>query len=314
MAEEISGPLRVTEPGIYAMSELAYHADPAPVPSLSRSIAKRLIDSSPAHAAAEHPRLNGKIPTSIASGDEGMDIGSAAHAAFLRGEDVIRLVPFDDFRSNKAKDARDAAIAANKIPLKARAYDAVCRVVDRLSEFRQQTGLFTEGQPEQVLVWNEGDHWARAMVDWLPDDPSKALIDLKTTGGLASAWGRACFDHGCDIQHAMYLRGSEFLRGECPENLIFVVIEIRPPYGIRLFGFDPVAEEIGRAKAHAARALWVQCMNANQWPNYSRDVEWIIPPSWIVRQWEEAKLGGMARAVEDTTFIERMITAGQWGG
>src|SRR5689334_1305868 len=109
------------------MPELAYHADPAPLPSLSRSIAKRLLDASPAHAAAEHPRLSGKVPTSLASGDEAMDVGSAVHSAFLRSdEDVIRLLPFEDLRTKAAKEARDTAIAHGKIPLKAKAYDATC--------------------------------------------------------------------------------------------------------------------------------------------------------------------------------------------
>ena len=40
------------------ISAEAYHADPAPEPSLSSSVAKILVNLSPAHARIAHPRLN----------------------------------------------------------------------------------------------------------------------------------------------------------------------------------------------------------------------------------------------------------------
>jgi len=307
---------RIDKPGIYTMPEREYHADPAPVPSLSRSIAKLLIDASPAHAAAQHPRLNGSPPTGPASGDDDMDTGTAAHAMFLEGVDKTVHVPFDTYATKAAKEFRDQTRADGKIPLKTKQYDAAHRLVEVLEKFRHRTGLFTAGKPEQTLVWDEGDHWARCRIDWLPDDPAAPLLDLKTTGGLATAekWGRQCFEFGGDIQASMYPRGCEFVRGEPPDGLIFVVIETSAPFAIRVFNLDPVAIEVGSAKAHAARTTWVQCMKLGQWPSYPLEPEWILPPAWIVRQWEASKIGGYGRTVEDTAFIERMIAAGQFGG
>jgi hypothetical protein len=202
-------------------------------------------------------------------------------------------------------------------------------VLEALERFRARTGMFINGKPEQTLIWQEPDHWARCRIDWLPDDPSAPLLDLKTTGGLAQAevWGRQCFQFGADIQAALYPRGAAALRdGEVPENMLFCVIETAPPYGIRVFALDPVAIAIGEAKLAAAQAAWVQCMAAHRrlleegkptaaaWPGYSYDLEWILPPAWIVRQWEASKVGGYGRAREDTGFIQRMIEAGQWGG
>ena len=45
--------------GIHDIPPREYHADPCPAPSLSRSIAKLLVERSPAHAYAAHPRLGG---------------------------------------------------------------------------------------------------------------------------------------------------------------------------------------------------------------------------------------------------------------
>jgi len=308
--------------------EHIYHSDPAPVPSLSRSIARKLIESSPAHAYATHPRLGGGLPTGPSASDDAMDVWTAAHSLFLEGSDIVVHIPFDSYRTNAAKEMRDIALANGKVPLKTAQYDAARRVVESLERFRHRTGLFTDGKPEQTLVWDEGDHYGRCRIDWLPDDPSAPLLDMKSTGGLATieTWGRRAFEFGADIQASMYPRGCEFLRGEPPDGMLFVVVETNPPYGIRVFGLDPIAVEVGDAKAAAARALWVQCMKqhlgremagqdtAAAWPGYAQETEWILPPPWVVRQWEAAKVGGYGRAVEDTAFIERMIAAGQWGG
>jgi hypothetical protein len=305
------------------MPELDYHGDPAPQPSLSRSIAKLLIEASPAHAYAQHPRLGGAAPTGPASGDDAMDIGTAAHAMFLEGLNTAECIPVDSYSTNsptmkasEAKALRDAARANGKIPLKSKQYNAALNVFEALEQFRSKTGLFTAGKPEQTIVWDEGDHWARARIDWLPDDPAAPLLDLKTTGGLATVagWGRTCWQFGADLQAAMYPRGCEFLRGEAPDGMLFCVVETDPPFAIRVFGLDPVAIEVGQAKAAAARAAWVQCMRAQQWPSYPLEPEWIFPPPWIVRQWEETKIGGIGRATEDTQFIEKMVRLGSWGG
>jgi hypothetical protein len=306
------------------MSALAYHADPVTAaPSLSRSIAKLLIDASPAHAYAAHPRLGGSPPTGPAHGDDDMDIGTAAHAMFLEGLDIAECIPVDSYSKNsptmkasEAKELRDAALAAGKIPLKRKPYNSALQLYESLEEFRAKTGLFTKGKPEQTIIWDEGDHWARARVDWLPDDPAAPLLDLKTTGSFATlaGWGRIAFQFGADMQGAMYPRGCEFLRGEAPDGVLFCVVETSPPYARRLFGLDPVAVEVGQAKCAAARALWVQCLKANAWPGYPLNPEWLLPPPWQIRSWEETKIGGFGRAVEDTQFIEKMIRLGSWGG
>jgi hypothetical protein len=321
--------MTITEPGIYDLPEREYHADPCVVPSLSRSIAVRIVTASPAHAYAEHPRLGGSPARSSGSGDEDMDTGTAIHAAFLQGEDKIAHCPVDSWRTNAAKALKADALAAGRIPLKTVAYDNAMRTIAALRKWQARTGMFTAGKPEQSVIWHEdGELWCRARIDWLPDDPAAPLLDLKTTGGLATpaTWGRACFEHGADVQAAMYPRGLEFVRGEPPGGTLFVMAETDPPHAVRVFGLDPVAEDVGRAKAAAARAVWTQCLaehlaraelgqdTAEAWPAYPPEIEWILPPPWVVRQWEETRVGGVGRAVEDAGFIARLIAAGQFGG
>ena len=106
----------ITEPGIYAVSDAEYLADPVIEPSLNNTIAKLLIDASPSHAYAAHPKLGGAGDAEAEDdSDERQRIGSAAHAMFLRGSQVAKLIPFDRYQSNAAKAARDEAIAAGLI-------------------------------------------------------------------------------------------------------------------------------------------------------------------------------------------------------
>ena len=245
-----------------------------------------------------------------------MELGSAAHAMFLQGLDIVEHIPFDSYRTKDAKEMRDNARERGMIPLKTKAYNSAKNLYEALEEFRDRTGYFTQGRPEQTVIWDEGDHWGRCRIDWLPDDPAAPLLDLKTTGGLATlaGWGRTAFQFGADLQAAMYPRACEFVRHEAPNGMLFVVAETSPPYAIRVFGLDDIAVDVGRQKAAAARAIWVQCLALGQWPSYPLNTEWILPPPWEVRNWEETRIGGMGRATEDTAFIEKMIRLGSWGG
>ena len=135
-------------------------------------------------ACAAHPRFN---PELVDEPSDAQSVGTAAHAIFLQGENAVELVNVTDWRTKKAQQARAAIQAGGLIPLKTEQYEAVHRMVSQLQRFRDATGAFTEGAPEQTLVWKEGEQWARARVDWLPNEPSAWLWDLKTSTAHATA-------------------------------------------------------------------------------------------------------------------------------
>jgi hypothetical protein len=312
----------IAEPGIYQMTDAEYLADPVVDPSLNNSTAKVLLELSPAHAFAMHPRL-GAAPDVSGDSSEAQDVGHVAHQMFLHGESAVRIINVTDFRTNAAKRLRDEAINEGRIPLKAERYDAVRRVVDALEQFRIKTGAFTEGKPEQTLVWREGPQWSRAKIDWLPDEPSAALWDLKTTSGRAvsQGWTRSAYDFGYDMQAIHYARGAECVREEPPDGMLFAVIETKAPYGIRVFQFSPQAIEIAEAKCSTARDLWARCREAGEWPSYSVEPQWIDAPFWVLREWEASTRTGATfaerrKAAEERQLatVDRMERAGNFGG
>jgi PDDEXK-like uncharacterized protein DUF3799 len=291
MASTESAP-GITEPGIYDIPAAAYHADPCPEPSLSRSILHPLINLSPAHAYAIHPRLGGRHDPDVGSDDEVQDAGTAAHASFLQGRSIIRRLDFKDWKTNAAKEARALAYADGMIPLLSGPYGRAMTMIDALEAFRAKTGAFTAGKGEQTVVWREENGiWCRAMVDWLPDDPAASPWDLKTTGGRATvaAWSRIAFDRGSDLQASLYCRGLEMVRGEPPGPMHFCVIEQKPPYGIKVFIMSPIADAQAEDDIDIGISLWGNCLATGRFEPYSLQAEWLMPPSWITRGREERK-------------------------
>jgi hypothetical protein len=302
--------LIIREPGIYEMHEADYHADPCVKPSLSRSILKRLVDLSPAHAYCLHPRLGGLNNPDAGSDDEVMDVGSAAHASFLQNRSIIQRVDFPDWRTKLAKEARAAAYVDGMIPLLTKAYGRAMRLIDVLEAFRARTGAFTQGKAEQTVIWRDGPIWCRARVDWLPDNPEAALWDLKTTAGAASLgkWSRAAFENGGDLQASFYARGVEMVRGEPPDGMKFCVVEQNPPHAIAVFEMTPVALDIAGQKVRAGLSLWENCLDTGIWPGYPDEPQYVHPPSWIVREWEER--AGLSPRVQDLMRQAREIPIG----
>lgn len=316
----------IDQPGIYDLTADEYHADPCVVPSFSRSIAKILIEASPAHARCKHPRLGGQaddddVEPDIATAVEARDVGTAAHSVFLRSdESVVVRIPFDTYQTKVAKAARDEALAAGKVPLKQAKYDDMLRLVDVLERYRARTGAFTKGKPEQTLIWQEGPTWCRCMVDWLEDDPAAPIWDLKTTPGRADLdkWTRRCFDNGSHLQPVFYPRGAAELRdGVVPGGFNFIVVETTAPYGIKRFELSPQTYQLAATQLDYAIKIWERCMAENSWPGYADDPEWIDPPGYILRNWEWGMAERGQRAVGFSArdnAVDRMIETGNFGG
>jgi hypothetical protein len=281
----------MTVPGILTMSDDAYHADPCERPSLSASIAHLLCSRSPAHARAAHPRLN---PDLRRVEKEHFDVGTAAHALLLEGRDAVVVVDAPNWRTKAAQDERDAARAAGQVPLLVHVLADLEAMVaaahEQLAAHRARPPLFSDGKPEQTLVWEEDGVLCRARLDWLRDDFT-AVDDLKTTSRSASPelYSRALFGVGGDVQAAFYARGVERLTGIVPE-FRWVVVETAPPYALSVIAPAPDLLTIGRDKVEYAIDAWRRCLERDEWPAYSRLVCYAELPAYEEARWLEKDL------------------------
>ena len=268
-----------------------YHADPCERPSLSSSIAKILVSKSPAHARIAHPILNPDLEREDATK---FDIGTAAHALFLEGDDAIFTMIADSWRTNDAKEARDEAREAGKIPLLLKqAGDVRSMVAEaraQIDKHRARPKLFTDGKPEQTLIWKEDNGViCRARLDWLRDDRT-AVDDYKSTSSSAdpAAWSRTLYGMNADVQVAFYMRGVERLTGIRPA-FRFVVQETKEPYALSVVDLSPAALALAEEKVAKAIKVWELCLDRDMWPAYTTDVASIELPTWEELRWLETQ-------------------------
>ena len=277
------------KPGIYDMSRADYDADPAPAPGLNASTAKIMLERSCYHAKLQHPRLN---PEYARTAERKFDVGHAAHDLLFNEGRNISVIDHDDYKTKAAREARDAALRLGLMPIKRPEFEAVSAMVraarPQLAQHADLRGVLDKGQPEATLLWQEGEAWCRARVDWLPPVEVGIFVDYKTTAASANPeqWARMAYDQGCDVQDVFYRRGLEILTGR-PWECRFIVQETEPPYALSVCALPPSALAMGRAKTDEALRMWRWCMERDYWPGYPRETAYIEPPPWIEGRWAD---------------------------
>lgn len=276
-----------------AVPEAVYHADPAPEPSLSSSVANVLLERSARHAWIAHPRLN---PDHEAVTKTIYDIGHAAHALALEGRNGVTVIEAPNYKTKAAQEARKAAYNAGSIPLLEDQWDdvqAMARVARlQLDDHEEAAGFLDPafGRSELTLIWREGEVWCRCRPDWTPLEVKREfLLDYKTTGGSAHPdfWSRARLWEGPDFQAAFYRRGARACLGMQDPAFYFIVQENEPPYALSVIALAPAAMALADRKVEAAIRLWGQCRAENRWPGYPSQVAHVEAPPWIESRWEE---------------------------
>lgn len=296
-------PLTIDNPGIYTdLAAEHYFADPCPAPSLTQSIAKVLLDQSPAHARAEHPRFVSVAETED-DGDEKYDkvkaIGNAAHATMIGRGKTLAIGDFDSWRGKDPQAFKAEAVAQGKEPVLAK-HHAVARELVQAGRLQLVDAgwhdAFTDGNGEVVLIWSEGEGadkiWLRTMIDWLAAD-RRTLYDYKTSGmSLAPhGVGYVLDDAGWDIQAAMHERALAVLdpEGRGRRRYRFVAQENKKPFALLPVELGEHHLQLGRRKLAVAINLWRQCIKSGVWPGYPlQAVTPDIPPArenrWIERE------------------------------
>ena len=267
-----------------------YHADKGDHPTLSSSIARLLVQKTPAHAWAAHPKLN---PDYTDSHSSAMDMGTAVHQLLLRDERVV-VGDFENYRTRVAQDWRDGMRHAGLVPLlrhdwdRAKAVALAVRV--QMDQLNVSPVPFIRGEAEHTIRFQASGADCRAMLDWLHSD--RLLIDdLKTTGDASPAKvERHLFAMGYDIRAAFYVRAVECEYGVTP-GFRWVFVETKPPYPVSIFQLSPEAMDAAHAKVDAAISIWKECLERHEWPAYSRELHTVNLPPWQRDAWAEVDVG-----------------------
>lgn len=306
--------MAIDRPGLYDLPAAEYHADPCPEPSFSSSIGKLILNRSPLHGAIRHPRI---AIDPIHDEKDIFDLGNAAHTLLLGDGREFEIVDKANWQGNvngvpSAKFKSDTR-AAGKIPILIEQYERTLRMVDachaQLAE-SESRGAFLpgSGKGEQALIWQEGDVWCRALLDWHPNDFqfSKLWHDYKTTTGSAHPddWGgRTGWGLQFDFQAAFYTRGIRAVFGIAEPQFRFVVQEREEPHCICLVQLTPAAVAMAQRKVDRALQIWRECRAKNLWPGYPARVCYVDPPPHEERRWLERE----EREPMDPNMVERLL-------
>lgn len=297
-----------------------YLADPAPEPSLSSSIAKILVEQSPAHAHLAHPRLGGVSSPGTAATDR----GSLIHRLLLEKGAEIVPVEAEDWRTKAARDAREQARTDGKIPVLlsglVEATEATLRIKTTLADM----DVTLHGESEVPLLWQEqaimselarradsdpalwataaavtgmAPHWeppspiwARAMLDHVIERAGRLHIyDIKTTENAhPDACLRTAVRFGYDIQAHVYTKAAELVwpQYEGRVSFSFLFCEPEPPYAVTVAQLDSLMRERGRRRWERAVELWSRCLHTDTWPGYATEPVTLWSPDWLLKQEE----------------------------
>jgi hypothetical protein len=310
----------IVEAGVYnEISPSDYFADCAPMPSLTQSIIKVLLEKSPLHAWHAHPRLN---PDYRHNDDRKFDIGNIAHALLIgRGKSIVVLEGFDDWRKKAAQEARDDAAATGKIAVLGKHFALASRMVEAARDQLAVRGLhrlFRDGHGEVVTVWNEGPIWCRQMIDWLTPDLID-FADYKTTleNAAPHAIGRKMVNDGWHLQAGWAERGLDNLNpsGAGRRRFFFVCQEVEKPYALTVVRIGEAPLTMARKQIDYAVTQWRWSMAENFWPSYPTEVITPEYPGWAEQQWltrevsEEAQECARKNAEKYGEQVKRSVEA-----
>src|SRR5438477_1003574 len=231
------------------------------------------------------------------------DIGVAAHLAVLEPErqaDSIVLIEAGDYRTTKARETRDAARAAGKVPLLPYQVDIVRAITRSIRAHPIASEAFRGGEAEMTLIWSDPETGVRckARPDYLPAH-GRWLVDLKTAASAnPRSWRDQAYRLGYHARAAWYLDSAAAVLGQIPEEYWFVIVEKEPPYLVSVVSFDTDGLAWGRIANRKACQRFAVSAAANEWPgyrepgqNHDRAFRIGLPP-WALYQLQDRRDAG----------------------
>lgn len=289
--------------GIHRIPMADYLADPCEEPSLSSGCAYRLVDESPFHAWASHPRLGGRRQDFSAASDT----GSIRHDLLLGGEGKICEINPADYRSKPTKAdpegsipkgwtndairaARDEARANGLVPMLAGDLIGERIAVKAAREYiagdKVLRKAFGSGESELTVISREGPTWVRTRPDWLNLEAGIS-VSFKTTLGRVQPrqFARMASSMGYCFAQSFYERCLT-QAGHPGVRHIILAQEQKFPFACAWFEEAPAMAAIERSRVSRAIALWQECVATGVWAGYSGPYR-IEPTPWQLAEEEE---------------------------
>jgi hypothetical protein len=201
------------------------------------------------------------------------DFGTACHIAVLEPATYanrVVVIDADSYRTNAAKEARDAAYAVGKTPILAHQLPEIEALRDAVAAHPIAKDAFFGGHAEITYVWKDPDFGlpCKLRADYVPESLDY-IVDLKsTTNAHPAAVGRTAVQLGWPQRAAWYLDGIEAAEGRRPKDYWFVCVEKDPPHLISVCRLDERAIEWGSRMNRKAVETLAWCIDNDAAPGY----------------------------------------------
>jgi PDDEXK-like domain of unknown function (DUF3799) len=289
---------RITREGLYDIPSELYHLDPVDPVSLSSSGLRDLLLESPLEFIYNRTHHD--------EGTRAQQLGTVAHLVNFGVGEEIEVIREDSYRTNRAKEKYEKAVAAGRTPILKKDYDRTVAMRDALLvECAEHRLLHPEdGVFERTLVARDDETGVmlRAMVDYLRNvdtDGVRMVVDYKTSRSVSRyALQRAMWDYGYHMQGAHY---RKIVRRLCrlgllppAERTTFLLLVQRttPPYPVVPVPIAESALAYGDAQNRKAIDLYLECVEADRWPGPARGklADPLTLPGWGENQLDDTDL------------------------
>lgn len=266
--------------GIYSrISDVEYHQDHE---SLSSSGARTLTQLTPEEFHAN--RLEPPNPKPQ------YDFGHVCHKMVLgEGSQIVR-VDARDWRTNVAKEAREKAWAAGKVPVLKATIDTAQRMAGKVFEHRLAAKLLEAGAAELSGYWHDDETGVRLRCrpDWLPEyrGGRPIIVEYKSAASAnPRRFSKSAGDYGYHQQAAWTIDGLAECADVDDAAFLFIVQQKDSPFLVSVVQIDPEDVELGRRQNRAAIRLYADCVEAGRWPGYE-GLTTVSLPGWLRYQIE----------------------------
>lgn len=243
-------------------------------PEISRS-GLALMLRSPAHFRYAAP----------ATPSRAMTLGSAVHCALLEpsafADRYVMLRDVQDRRASAYKQAV-AEYGEDYVLISSEA-DQIEGMIESVGRNRYvSSSLASKGRAELTVIAKDPATGVAVRIrpDWVPE--GGPILDVKTTvDARAPGFARSVVRYGYHMQDAFYRDAWTWATGDVLP-LDFLAIEKEPPYACRTYMLDSEAVREGRRMYREALDLYARCLDADQWPAYDDEPEYLALPPWAV--------------------------------
>jgi len=265
---------------VEGLSNELYHAHSA----ISSTGLKKLLTGTPAH-------LRSFLDSEDKLESEALLRGSVLHSMLLEPNTLNDTYIFErNYLKDKTRLAKNGGSKeqwdylkeiseiTGKPLVKFEIYDACRRMRDKVKANPYWPDIAKNSQKEISLFADIEGIPVKARYDAML---SNLVIDLKTSKDILTTANiqKTIIGLGYHFSAAMYIEIGRML-GLPVDGFVWIFVENKAPFSCRYVQADNEMLEIGRQEFYACLGKYKECLESDQWPGYSENVEVISMPAW----------------------------------